>query len=406
MYCLNRNSGEIEWQKDIRPDSLEKVHRVSSPATATPATDGERVLFYFGSYGLICYDTEGNLQWEYPIEMPVSRYNMGTSPVIHSDLVILNCFGYEQDPSLLALNKKKGELIWKYNAPHEEGDWNDSYSTPIIYKDEVIIYRDDDVSGYNIQSGEQVWRFKTGMADAVCTPVIGNNILYIPIFSTYGNKAMLAQIPLYMELYERYDQDNDRKISKQEIEGYGFKNYPEKGEVSDIIYVKEYFFIWDKNRDDFIDSLEWDGMREYCESLFDVQGLKAIRLGSKGDISLENFLWGYNEDVSHVASPLFYKDHVYMIKSGGILSCLNAQNGELIYSERIGATGAYFSSPVAVNDRIYFISRNGIVTVIDAGDELKILAQNDLDDIIATTPAILDDKIYIRTEQTLFAFGK
>ena len=95
-----------------------------------------------------------------------------------------------------------------------------------------------------------------------------------------------------------------------------------------------------------------------------------------------------------------------MVKSGGILSCFHAATGDLLFQERIGAAGAYFSSPVAVNNKIYLASRNGIVTVIEAGDQLNILAKNDLDEKIEATPAIIDNKIYIRTTSSLYAFGE
>ena len=95
-----------------------------------------------------------------------------------------------------------------------------------------------------------------------------------------------------------------------------------------------------------------------------------------------------------------------MIRSGGIISCLDAESGDLLYRERLGAPGAYFSSLIAANGRIYSASRNGIVTVFEAGDMLNILAQNDLDDKISATPAIVDNKLYIRTAGSLYAFGE
>jgi outer membrane protein assembly factor BamB len=94
-----------------------------------------------------------------------------------------------------------------------------------------------------------------------------------------------------------------------------------------------------------------------------------------------------------------------MVKSGGILSCFNAESGEMLYQEKLGAAGAYFASPVAVNNKIYFASRNGIVFVIEAGDELNILSMNNLHDKIAATPAIVDSKVYLRTANSLYAFG-
>jgi outer membrane protein assembly factor BamB len=95
-----------------------------------------------------------------------------------------------------------------------------------------------------------------------------------------------------------------------------------------------------------------------------------------------------------------------MIRDGGLISCFDSESGKLLYRDRLGATGAYFSSPIAANGKIFIASRNGIVTVLEAGANLKILARNDLKEIITATPAVVDNKIYLRTAKFLYAFGK
>ncbi len=406
IYCIDRISGAIRWQKEISVKEFEKVHAVSSPANATPATDGERVVFYFGSYGLLCYDLDGELQWELPMPLPKSQYGMGTSPILTDELVILNCFGHENDPCLLAINKYDGKIIWKHSSPVQENESVDSYSTPVIYKDQIIIYRSKDIAAYDSKTGDLIWKYITGFADAICTPVIGNDMLYLTSFSTLGNPKLLEQFPDFKELATQYDKNQDNLITKEEAKGVEFIIYPEKGDlVSNSFTIPEYFGFWDKNADTFIDSVEWISTRQFCESFYESQGIKAIKLGGEGDIGLDYFLWGYSDHVPHVTSPLYYDNRVYMVKSGGILTCFHAESGELLFQERLGAPGAYFSSPVAVNNKIYIASRNGIVTVIEAGDKLSILAKNDLDDKIAATPAIVDNKIYLRTANALYAFG-
>ncbi|MFC2129784.1 PQQ-binding-like beta-propeller repeat protein, partial [Bacteroidota bacterium] len=406
MYCIDRISGAIQWQKEISVDKFEKMHAVSSPANATPATDGERVVFYYSSYGLLCYDLKGEKQWEITIPIPKSRHGMGTSPVISGDLVILNCFGNNNDPCLLAINKYNGETVWKYSWPIEEGERADSYSTPVIYEDQIIIYRSADVSAYRRNTGDQIWRFNTGMGDAVCTPVIGNGIVYVNVFSTYGNTALLDQFPDFKGLTSAYDMNMDSLLIKEELTGFSFMAYPEKGEeVSGVIQVAEVFGWYDENEDGYIDSIEWNNSLENLESYYLKQGIKAFRIKGEGDISFSNFIWSEQDHVPHITSPLLYKNRVYTVKSGGIVSCFRADSGDLLYCERIGTTGAYFASPVAVNGKILFTSRTGVITVVEVGDQLNILAKNDLDEIIEATPAIVDNKIYIRTANSLYAFG-
>ena len=94
-----------------------------------------------------------------------------------------------------------------------------------------------------------------------------------------------------------------------------------------------------------------------------------------------------------------------MIKNGGLVSCLDATTGSLIYREKLGSSGPYISSPIVAGDKLYIASRGGILTVFEIGDSLKILAKSDLNEQIMATPAIVDNKLYIRTSDSLFAFG-
>ena len=147
-------------------------------------------------------------------------------------------------------------------------------------------------------------------------------------------------------------------------------------------------------------------MSDRWEARYNKQGLKAIKLGGEGDIGLNDFIWGHTEDVPYISSPLIYNDCIFMIKNGGIISCFQAESGNLLYRDKLGASGMYFSSLIGANDRIYASSLNGMITVFEAGDKLNIIAQNDLNDKIMATPAIVDSKLYIRTAGSLYAFGE
>ena len=405
MYCLDRTLGIIKWQKEIRVKEVEKVHFTSSPANATPATDGERVIFYFSSFGLLCFDFDGELKWEFPMAVPESVHGMGTSPVISGDLVILNCFGNNNDPSLLALNKYDGKITWKHTSPVQEDEVVDSYSTPVVYYDRIIIYRSKDVSAYDIHTGKRIWNYVVDLSDAVGTPVIGNDILYVTFFSTRGNRLLREAFPDYTTVSLQYDENMDGLLSKEEVKDFTFHPYPEKGDLIEPFSLFDMFGFWDTNNDEFIDYSEWIKVIKDNESFYDRQGLKAIRLGGEGDINFNNFLWVNSDKVPHITSPLYFKNLVYTVKSGGIVACFDAETGELQFRERIGAAGAYFASPVIANNKIYFASINGIVTVIEAGNRFNILAKNDLDDKISATPAIVDNKLYIRTSSSLSVFG-
>lgn len=93
-----------------------------------------------------------------------------------------------------------------------------------------------------------------------------------------------------------------------------------------------------------------------------------------------------------------------------MVTCTNAATGRIIFDrERLGkdAGGDYFASPVMADGHIYLCSTRGVISVIQAGgDSLKILAQNALNDPVLATPAIVGNRIYIRSASTLWAFGE
>src|SRR6185503_19457831 len=131
----------------------------------------------------------------------------------------------------------------------------------------------------------------------------------------------------------------------------------------------------------------------------------AVRPGNTGEVSQSNIAWSERRGVPGVPSPLYYKGFLYSFVNGGIVFCREAKTGKLIYSGRIGASGYYYSSPVAADDKVYIASAEGVVVVLDAGEELKVLARNQLDSPILATPALVDGKIYVRTEGHVYAFG-
>ena len=85
--------------------------------------------------------------------------------------------------------------------------------------------------------------------------------------------------------------------------------------------------------------------------------------------------------------------------------CLDAETGEKHYHERVYSQ-TYRSSPVAANDRIFYTARDGTISIIKAGKKLEILAQNKLEDQITASPAISNDRLYLRAYKSLYCIGK
>ena len=89
-----------------------------------------------------------------------------------------------------------------------------------------------------------------------------------------------------------------------------------------------------------------------------------------------------------------------------MLTCLQASTGRELFRERLGATGQYIASPIAAGDKLVAASVRGGVTVIQVDDQLKVLARNDFGEKIFATPAIFENKLYVRTVGHLYAAGE
>jgi outer membrane protein assembly factor BamB len=110
--------------------------------------------------------------------------------------------------------------------------------------------------------------------------------------------------------------------------------------------------------------------------------------------------------VPEIPSPLVYRDRIYLIRNGGLLACRDLATGKVIFNERIDAPGGYFASPIAADGRLYLASDRGTITVAEAGDQLHVLARNDLAEPVFASPAAVDETLYIRGSQHLWAFRR
>ena len=132
----------------------------------------------------------------------------------------------------------------------------------------------------------------------------------------------------------------------------------------------------------------------------------AIRLDGKGDVSKTHLVWKETKCVPEVPSPLYYQGRVYLVSDKGIVTCRDARSGKEIYRERLGGRGACYSSPVLGDGKIYIGSEGGVLVVFKPGDRFEVLARNDLHERIVATPALVANRIYVRTDRHLYAFGE
>jgi outer membrane protein assembly factor BamB len=199
IYCLNKNTGRIIWQKAIY-EGVPKVkrHVKASYANPTPATDGKHLLVSFGSEGLYCFDLDGKLLWKQDLGIldggwssdAGSHWGFGSSPVIYKHLAIVQCDTQNQ-AFIAAFNLSDGKRTWQ-TTREEDSSW----STPTIYeragRAELITSGTKYYRGYDPLTGKELWRIGDGVDVKIPTPIAANDLYFLGGGATNGRRAFYA----------------------------------------------------------------------------------------------------------------------------------------------------------------------------------------------------------------------
>lgn len=353
VYCIDATTGATLWKRiaDERKPPF-GTHIQNTFATETGATDGEYVYFYFGQIGVFCYDLEGNLLWSRDVGAYKTFGNWGTSSSLAlDDGRLFIQFDNEQNSFITALDTKTGEVLWRV-ARDERSTW----STPIIWRNkmrtEVVAMGSNYNRGYDPSTGKELWRCSSENS--------------VPVGVGDGSS---------------------RRGSG------GCKATPVAGK--DMLYV---------------------GMSGTTPGM--EQGpLWAIKPGASGDISLDfeagetsnQWVAWFREDAGpHFTSPLFFDGKLYVFPAHerDMLTCMDAQTGEIIYREKLPGAVGFYCSPVAYDGKIICIDDDATGFVIEPGPQLKVAAQNSLDEMHWSSPAIASGALFIRTLNHLYCIAK
>jgi outer membrane protein assembly factor BamB len=317
LHCYDRNTGAIRWMRQAPTAKPEPgVRDKNGYASATPVTDGQRVIAFLGSCGLVCYDFDGKLLWHYDSMTVKTTHGTGSSPLLYNDLVILAQDQNQSDSIFLALDKTTGKKVWQTKRPRAM-----TWTTPIAVRvgdhDELILAGGETVRGYDPATGTELWSLRGPTQEVVPAIVVGKDLLYCA----------------------------------------SGRNGPTLG----------------------------------------------FRPGGSGDTTQTHLVWRAVRGGPHVPTPALVNGRLYTANDTGVFSCLDAATGKLIYYERI--SDAFSASPIVAGDLLYFPAESGITYVVRAGDNLDVIARNDLGAPILASPAAVDGRIYLRTAEELVCIG-
>jgi outer membrane protein assembly factor BamB len=165
VMCFRRSDGELVWRQDTVYKEPEITHPTNPFCSASPVTDGERVVASHGSAGIVCYDLEGKRLWTYDVGKLEHLWGTASSPILHGDLCIQWC-GPGERQFLLAVDKRTGEKVWETPVPGGDtgitsrkflGTW----ATPLIARvgdaDQLLFAVPHALHGYDPLTGKRLW---------------------------------------------------------------------------------------------------------------------------------------------------------------------------------------------------------------------------------------------------------
>jgi outer membrane protein assembly factor BamB len=388
--CFDRKTGKLVWERvEIRVPKPEG-NLLNNPAAITPVTDGENVYVFFKDLGLISYDAAGKTRWRVPLGPFTNSMGLGASPILSGDSVVLLA-DQIANSYIAAFDRRNGELRWK--APREESE---GWATPLLYpqKDSPLIILTagpGQFGAHRIEDGKRVFT-QVGLSPAmVASPVLDRDTI---IAFGYGADSMSP----FSRALARLDKNHDGKLTPDEYENIP-GDTPDRQQAA--VYIAMGKFMG--NKDGIVTEDKWDAWGRHVNGR---TGMLAVKLGDKGEQPRE--LWRYDKGFAGVIpSPLLFDGVLYVLKNGGILTAFDPSTGEVWKTGRVrGALGGYSASPVAAEGRLFLVSEDGKIAVMKAGRDWDVLSVSDLGEGSFATPALSAGRIYVRTDEALYCFGK
>ncbi len=178
IHAYHRVTGKLLWtrQAPVR-DPEPGVRDKNGYASATPVTDGERVIAFLGSCGIVCYDFDGKLLWHHDTLKIKTTHGTGSSPVLYKNLVILAQDQNQSESIFLALDKSTGKPVWTAKRG-KAMTWTTPTIARIGQRDEMLIAGAETVRSYDPNTGMELWSLRGPTVEVVPMVVVGKEMLY------------------------------------------------------------------------------------------------------------------------------------------------------------------------------------------------------------------------------------
>ena len=195
VLCYDRNSGELLWENTAAVATPHESHHPDHGyASASPVTDGEYVYVNFGSQGVYCYNLQGNQIWKRDdLGKMTTRgsFGEGSSVAIAGDVLVLP-WDHEGQSYIETIDRKSGETIWKVERD-EPSNWATPRVVEVEGRQQILQVGQNFTRGYDLASGEEVWRASGLTQRPVASPVVKGKVGFV---SSSRGGAILQAIKL------------------------------------------------------------------------------------------------------------------------------------------------------------------------------------------------------------------
>jgi outer membrane protein assembly factor BamB len=349
LLCLDAKTGKTIWTRSVS-GAKAHTHDKNTLASSTPAVDGKRVyVSYWDGKGLSvqAYDLDGKPLWSRDLGSFLSQHGAGASPVVYGDKVYMI-----NDQDTVDVNSPK---------KNEKPD-------PKTLATKAILYCLD------AGTGNIVWQKSR-----------------IPYRTCYG-------APL---LWERADGSKDLLVaSTMQITGYD----PDTGKIN-------WEWKWEHPYSKF--PLRVTGSPTVSEDMVFAQSgdgggaryMVALKVGGSLTRPEAKLAWDNKKEFPYVPCMILFEGKLFSVSDKGVAGCVNPETGKFISQQRL--PDAYITaSPVLAGGKIYVASEGGDVFVLAADSALKLLATNSMGERIRATPAVANNRLFIRGQHYLYCIGE
>jgi outer membrane protein assembly factor BamB len=406
--------------------------QVSISASDWPQFRGPGALGRGGSGSIpLTWSDEKNIVWKTPLPGPGA-----SSPITHSDKIYLTCHtGYAMSANepgdmskltrhLLQLDLATGRILWDTAVPAElpeqeriREDHGYASSTPVVDADRVYaFFGKSGVFAFD-HNGKQLWRTSVGSNlngwGSATSPILYKDLLIVN--ASIESESLVALDKSTGKEVWRAGGIKDSWHAPVLVEAPG-------GNPEVVVAMIRRVLAFDPRDGQPLWNCD-TGINWYiCPTpvaengiVYSIGGRNpngglAIRAGGRGNVTSTHVAWKLNKG-SNVPSPILHDGHLYFAHENlGIVYCVNAATGALVYEERLSPSpGQIYASPVLSDVRLFYTGRTGRTVVVAAKPAFEVLANNSLESnrgVFNSSPAISGNRLLLRSNKALYSLGE